>query len=79
MHPLKTMLKNDPPPWGSSQMKAVQLLKQKLQSLPLLQIPSNGKRILQTDADDKYWVVVILEEQADGKRRICGHKSGRFS
>ena len=26
-------------------------------------IPSNGKRILQTDANDKFWSAILLEEK----------------
>ena len=43
-------------------------------TLPPLQIPSHGKRILQTDASDKFWGVVLLEQTDDGKRIICGYK-----
>ncbi len=50
-----------------------------MQTLPPLQIPSDGKRILQTDASDKYWGAVLLEEDTHGKRQICGYKSGSFS
>ncbi|KAK8996459.1 hypothetical protein V6N11_081734 [Hibiscus sabdariffa] len=56
----------------------VKILKEKLQQLPPLQIPSSGRRILQTNASDKYWGAVLFEEK-DGKRYICGHKSERFS
>ncbi|KAK9011416.1 hypothetical protein V6N11_044267 [Hibiscus sabdariffa] len=72
------MLRKDPPSWSSSQSKAVKVLKTKLQQIPPLQIPSDGKRILQTDASDKYWGAILFEEK-DGIRRVCGYKSGRFS
>ncbi|ESQ50051.1 hypothetical protein EUTSA_v10002258mg, partial [Eutrema salsugineum] len=36
------------------------------------------KRILQTDASDCYWGVVLLEEDKKGKRSICGYKSGEI-
>lgn len=72
------MLKKDAPPWKDAQTKAVKVLKEKLQQLPPLQIPSDGKRILQTDASDKYWGAVLFEENY-GKRQLCGYKSGRFS
>jgi len=49
-----------------------------MQNLPPLQIPSVGKSILQTDANDEYWAAILLEE-IDGKRFLCGHKSGKFS
>ncbi|KAE8719974.1 hypothetical protein F3Y22_tig00109923pilonHSYRG00045 [Hibiscus syriacus] len=77
-NPMRKMLKKDPPPWKDVQTKAVKVLKEKLQQLPPLQIPSDGKMILQTDASDKYWGAVQLEEK-DQKRYVCGYKSGRFS
>ncbi|XP_040964598.1 uncharacterized protein [Gossypium hirsutum] len=78
INPLRKMLKKDPPPWGPKQTKAVQQLKEKTTNLPPLQIPSEGRRILQTDASDKYWGAILFEEE-DGKRRLCGYKSGRFT
>ncbi|KAK9032330.1 hypothetical protein V6N11_056601 [Hibiscus sabdariffa] len=50
--------------------------KQILQFLEI--IPSDGKRILQTNASDKYWGAILFEEK-DKKRHLCGYKSGRFS
>jgi len=32
---------------------------------------------LQTNASDEYWVIALFEE-IDGKRNICGYKSGVF-
>ncbi|KAF8011959.1 hypothetical protein BT93_I0169 [Corymbia citriodora subsp. variegata] len=78
LRPLQRMLKKDPLPWGSKQTQAVAQLKQLLQNLPPLKIPSTGKRILQTDASDKYWAAILFEE-IDGTRHICAYKSGRFS
>ncbi|KAK8309884.1 hypothetical protein V6Z12_D02G152900 [Gossypium hirsutum] len=72
------MLKKNPPPWSTAQTKAVKILKEELQQLPPLHIPSEGKRILQTDASDKYWGPILFEEK-EGKRYLCGYKSGRFS
>ncbi|PKI67620.1 hypothetical protein CRG98_012000 [Punica granatum] len=74
--PLEKMLKKDNPAWDLNQTKAIQELKAQLQSLHPLQIPSTGKRVLQTDASDRYWGAVLLEE-LDGKRHICGYRSGR--
>ncbi|KAK9043368.1 hypothetical protein V6N11_071713 [Hibiscus sabdariffa] len=64
--------------WSTAQSKAIKTLKEILQQLPPLQIPSDGKRILQTDASDKYWGAILFEEK-DNKRHHCGYKSGRFS
>ncbi|PKI46084.1 hypothetical protein CRG98_033539 [Punica granatum] len=75
--PLEKMLKKDAPSWGSSQTKAIKELKAQLLSMLPLQISSTGKRILQTDASDRYWGVVLLEE-LNGKHHICGNRSGRF-
>ncbi|KAK8487576.1 hypothetical protein V6N11_066561 [Hibiscus sabdariffa] len=77
-NPLRKMLKKDPPQWSSAQSKAIRSLKEMLQHLPSLQIPSDGKRVLQTDASDKYWGAILFEEK-DKKRHLCGYKSGRFS
>ena len=47
------------------------------EKLPPLQIPGLGKRILQIDANDEYWAAALFEE-VNGKRIICGYKSGAF-
>jgi hypothetical protein len=75
--PLRKMLMKNPPPWTSKQTAAVRALKQVIQKLPPLKIPSTGLRIVQSDASDKYWGAVLLEE-VNGKRQICGYRSGRF-
>ncbi|KAL4378433.1 hypothetical protein GQ457_02G038020 [Hibiscus cannabinus] len=62
-NPLRKMLKKTPPQWSSTQTRA---------------IPSEGRRILQTDASDKYWGAILFEEK-EQKRHLCGYKSGRFS
>ncbi|KAM7516873.1 hypothetical protein LguiA_006456 [Lonicera macranthoides] len=71
------MLKKDPPPWSDDQTTSVQQLKKLTQNLPPLQIPLDGKRILQTDAIDKFWAAILLEE-TNGKKNVCGYKSGQF-
>ncbi|CDP19016.1 unnamed protein product [Coffea canephora] len=76
--PLTKMLKKAPPSWGSSQTQAIQKLKQELVNLPTLHIPTEGKKILQTDASDKYWGAVLLEEDNKGTRHYCGFSSGKF-
>ncbi|KAA3479586.1 polyprotein [Gossypium australe] len=75
--PLTKMLKKNPPIWSTTQTKAIQILKEKLQHMSALQIPFDGKRILQTDASDKHWGAILFEE-LERKRHICGCKSGRF-
>ena len=45
--------------------------------LTSLQIPGKGKRILLTNASDKYQVAALFEE-IDGKRNTYGYKSGAF-
>lgn len=77
IHPLSKMLKKNPPPWSSSQTTAVQNQKKKLQNLPSLHIPSTGKRVLQTDASEKYWSAVLFEE-LNNTRHLCAYASGRF-
>ena len=74
---LAQLLKKSPPEWDSVHTEAVQQLKKLAEKLPPLQIPGTGKRILQTDASDEYWAAALFEE-LDGKRNICGYKSGAF-
>ena len=74
---LAQLLKKTPPEWNSVHTEALQQLKRLVEKLPLLQIPGPGKRILLTNASDKYQVVALFEE-IDGKRNICGYKSGAF-
>ena len=71
------LLKKSPPEWNSVHTKAVQQLKKLVEKFPPLQIPRPGRRILQTDASDEYWVVTLFEE-VDGKRSIYDYKSGAF-
>ena len=70
---LAQLLKKNPPKWNSIHTKVVQQLKRLAKKLPSLQIRGLGKRILQTDASDKYWATARFEE-IDGKRNICGYK-----
>nr|GEZ15392.1 putative reverse transcriptase domain, viral movement protein [Tanacetum cinerariifolium] len=39
---------------------------------------SSEKRILQTDASDECWGAVLLVQDNNNKRHICGYKSGTF-
>ena len=57
-------------------VKQLKLIKQRL--LPL-QIPGNGKRVLQINASDEFRGAVLLEEKYDGTRRIFGYNSGQFN
>ncbi|KAL2499234.1 polyprotein [Abeliophyllum distichum] len=57
------MLKKNAPAWSEEQTKAIKEIKQKVHGLPALSIPTDGKRILQTDASDLYWAAVLLEEK----------------
>ncbi len=60
------MLKKSAPPWGPPQTVVVQHLKQIAQHPLPLRIPTDGQRILQIDANDEYWEIVLLEKH-DGK------------
>ena len=75
--PLQLMLKKDADPWTEKKTQVVKQLKTTTQNLPALVIPSTGHRILQTDASDQYWSVVLLKDK-NGHRHICGYKSGVF-
>ena len=74
---LAHLLKKSPPEWNSVHTKVVQQLKKLAKKLPPLQIVGLGKPILQTNVSDEYWAVALFEE-VDGKRSICGYKSGAF-
>ena len=74
---LAQLLKKSPLEWNFVHTEAIQQLKKLAEKLPLLQIPGQGRRILQTDASDEYWVVALFEE-VNGKRSICSYKSGAF-
>jgi len=71
---LQSMLKKNPPPWGKSQTKTVVELKETMPTHSPLKIPSTRKRILQNDASDEYWAIMLFEE-TDGKRHLCAYKS----
>jgi len=77
IRPFQLMLKKDADSWTEKQTRTVRKLKTATQNLPALVIPSIGQRILQTDASDKYWSAVLLEDK-NGHRHICGYKSGPF-
>ncbi|GJY06920.1 putative reverse transcriptase domain, viral movement protein [Tanacetum coccineum] len=47
--------------------------------MPPLKIPASAKkRILQTDASDECWGAVLLVQDNNNKRHVCGYKSGTF-
>ena len=52
--PLSDMIKKESHSWTSLQTEAIRQLKKKMISLPTLEIPSDGKRILQIDASDQH-------------------------
>lgn len=60
---LQNMLKKNAPPWSFEQIKAVQKIKQKVQWLLALVIPTDGKIILQNDVSDLYHASTFLEEK----------------
>ncbi|GJR07943.1 putative zinc finger, CCHC-type containing protein [Tanacetum coccineum] len=49
------------------------------EKMPPLKIPASAeKRILQTDASDECWGAVLLVQDNNNKRHVCGYKSGTF-
>ncbi|GJW66778.1 putative reverse transcriptase domain, viral movement protein [Tanacetum coccineum] len=73
------MLKKNPPQWTPRQTKAVKAIKFLAEKMPPLKIPAfTEKRILQTDASDECWGVVLLVQDNNNKRHVCGYKSGTF-
>ncbi|XP_050875436.1 uncharacterized protein LOC127079070 [Lathyrus oleraceus] len=77
-NPVSQLLKKKPPPWGTKQAEVVKALKKITQTPHALKIPENGKRILQTGANDHYWGAVLVEE-LEGKNNYCSHASGQFT
>ncbi|GJZ87935.1 putative reverse transcriptase domain, viral movement protein [Tanacetum coccineum] len=73
------MLKKNPPQWTSRQIEAVKAIKCLAEKMPPLKISASAeKRILQTDASDKCWGAVLLVQDNNNKRHVCGYKSGTF-
>ncbi|KAL2486356.1 putative mitochondrial protein [Abeliophyllum distichum] len=60
--PLQNMLKKNAPAWSEELTKAIQEIKQKVHGLPALSIPTDGKRILQTDASDPFLKKRMVKE-----------------
>ncbi|GJT61368.1 putative reverse transcriptase domain, viral movement protein [Tanacetum coccineum] len=61
------------------QTEAVKAIKCLAEKMPPQKIPAFAeKRILQTDASDKCWGAVLLVQDNNNKRHICGYKSGTF-
>lgn len=53
--------------WSNQANEAIKKLKAKCQNLPKLQPPGEGLLILQIDASDDFWVVVLFERGEDKK------------
>ncbi|GJU95021.1 putative reverse transcriptase domain, viral movement protein [Tanacetum coccineum] len=65
--------------WTPRQTEAVKAIKCLAEKMPPLKIPaSSEKRILQTDASDECWGAVLLVQDNNNKRHVCGYKSGTF-
>ncbi|GJY17488.1 putative reverse transcriptase domain, viral movement protein [Tanacetum coccineum] len=73
------MLKKNPPQWTPRQTEAVKAIKCLAEKMPPLKIPASAeKRILQTNASDECWGAVLLVQDNNNKRHVCGYKSGTF-
>nr|GEV51919.1 hypothetical protein [Tanacetum cinerariifolium] len=67
------------PHWTSRQTEIVKVIKSLAEKMPPLKIhASSEKRILQTDASDECWGAVLLVQDNNNKRHVCGYKSGTF-
>ena len=53
----------------------VKRLKNICSNLPKLRLPKNDNLILQTDASDKYWAVILKTDLGE----ICRYTSGTFN
>lgn len=71
------MLKKNPPMWSNSQTQVVQTLKALIAKIPPLHIPFTETRILQIDANQDFWSILLIED-LNRVRRICCYKSGQF-
>nr|GEV87331.1 putative reverse transcriptase domain, viral movement protein [Tanacetum cinerariifolium] len=75
----KKMEVGNPPQRTSRQTEAVKAIKSLGEKMPPLKIPaSSEKRILQTDANDECWGAILLVQDNNNKRHVCGYKSGTF-
>jgi len=67
-------------PWNIQMTQAVQTIKQKLQHLPSLHLPDlSMKLILETDASNETWAVVLLQKNGPSLEEVCLYSSGCFS
>nr|GEV61052.1 putative zinc finger, CCHC-type [Tanacetum cinerariifolium] len=65
--------------WTSRQTKAVKAIKCLPEKMSPLKIhASSEKRILQIDASDECWGAVLVVQDNNNKRHVCGYKSGTF-
>ncbi|GKA93372.1 putative reverse transcriptase domain, viral movement protein [Tanacetum coccineum] len=72
-------LKKNPLVNAKENFKAVKAIKCLAEKMPPLKIPASvEKRILQTDASDECWGAVLLVQDNNNKRHVCGYKSGTF-
>ena len=70
-------IKKKPPEWNDNHTVAVTTLKMIAQNPPPLKLIIDGKQILQTDASDKSWGAILLEE-INGKETFIAYASGHF-
>lgn len=71
IHTLEKRLKKNPPQWNQQMTEAIKRIKGKVQELPSLTLPiGEGQLILETNASDKAWGVVLLEKE-DNKENIA--------
>ncbi|XP_070025490.1 uncharacterized mitochondrial protein AtMg00860-like [Nicotiana sylvestris] len=58
--PLTEMLNKNAPPWGKKQDKEIKEIKEISKNVKSIYIPSDSKKILQTDASNEYWSAVLF-------------------
>ena len=49
-----------------------------VKKLPKLKPPGNGFLILETDASDSFWTIVLFERTEEGEEILCADASGEF-
>ena len=74
---MSALLKKYPLPWLEIHTDTVKQLKQIAQNPPPLKLITDGKQILQTDASDESWGVILLKE-CNGKEHFIAYASGQF-
>ncbi|KAH9328950.1 hypothetical protein KI387_001058, partial [Taxus chinensis] len=75
---LNKRLRKNAPSWSPKRTQAVKRIKEQVQKLPVMSLSRQGLKIIETDASEDYWGVVLKEKISNGKEKICRYASGSF-